>query len=150
MTFPAPQMPPAYGLAQPQKLSWVTIALIVMIVLQVLTILLLPLALPIISAIANSPSTYTGTDSSSMNPADLKMVFSFISASIWVIEIFQIGLGILYFFIYRAVQQGRSWGRVAAIVVFILGLFNFPLGTLLGIFGLIGAFDTEVTAYCNK
>jgi hypothetical protein len=150
MTFPAPQMPPAYGLAKPEKLSWVTIPLIVLLVLQVLGVLLLPLVLPFIAAIANAPDLAANADGTTTDPATMKLVLSLISGSIWVVEIFQIAFAALYFFTYRAVQQGKSWGRIAAIVLFILGLLNFPLGTLLGVFGLIGAFDAAVTAYCNK
>ena len=150
MTFPVPQMTPAYGLTKPEKLSWVSIPLIVLLVLQVLGILLLPLILPFISAIASAPDLATGTKGATTDPATIKMVLGFVSASIWVVEIFQIALAVLYFFAYRGVQQGKSWARIAAIVLFILGLFNFPLGTLLGVFGLIGAFDAAVTAYCDK
>jgi hypothetical protein len=37
----------------------------------------------------------------------------------------------------------RSWARVAGIVISLLNLFNFPLGTLLGVYGLWVLFSKE-------
>lgn len=147
MTFPSPQMPPASGLARPAKLSWVTVPLIIQMVLLALSIVLLPFLIPLINLAASDP---TVLQDSSTTPAQIRAVLLFFAASVWIIEILSIGFLVLYFFVFRAVQQGRSWGRIVAIIVFILALFNFPFGTALGIFGLIGAFDTEVTAYCNR
>jgi type II secretory pathway component PulF len=152
MTFPSPQMPPAYGAAKPQKLSWVTVPLIIQMVLTALSVVFLPFLIPFFnlatSAALNDPSL-AQTDPTT-SPETLKAIFTFLSASIWIIEIVTIALLAFYFLTYRAVQQGKSWGRIAAIVLFILALLNFPLGTILGVFGLIGAFDAEVTAYCNR
>ena len=41
--------------------------------------------------------------------------------------------------------QRRSWARIAGIVMSLLNLFNFPFGTLLGVYGLwvLFAKDTE-------
>ena len=152
MTSPSPQMPPAYAAARPQKLGWVTISLVVLIVLTALFVVLLPFLIPFLNlatgVIINDPNY------DQLNPGlpreVVKSVFSFLAASVWIIEVLSIGFLVLYFLAFRAVQQGRSWGRIVAIIVFILSLFNFPFGTALGIFGLIGAFDTEVTAYCNR
>ncbi|GGR12600.1 hypothetical protein GCM10008957_26950 [Deinococcus ruber] len=123
--------------------------LIILLVLQILGILFLPLILPFLSAILNTASASNDT-ANSLSPSDLHTILTFVSASIWVVEIVQVGVAVLYFFTLRAVQQGKNWGRIVAIVMFILGLLNFPVGTLLGVFGLIGAFDQEVAAYCNR
>jgi hypothetical protein len=47
-----------------------------------------------------------------------------------------IGIGLL---------QRRSWARIAGIVISLLNLFNFPFGTMLGVYGLwvLFANDTE-------
>ena len=121
--------------------------LIIQMVLLALSIMLLPFLIPLINLAASDP---TVLQDSSTTPAQIRAVLLFFAASVWIIEILSIGFLVLYFFAFRAVQQGRSWGRIVAIIVFILALFNFPFGTALGIFGLIGAFDTEVTAYCNR
>ena len=147
MTFPSPQMTPAYGAAKPVKLSWVTVPLIIQMVFTALGIVLLPFLIPLINLAASDP---TVLQDSTTTPAQIRAVLSFFAASVWIIEVVSIGMLVLYFFAYRAVQQGRSWGRVVAVIVFILALFNFPFGTALGVFGLIGAFDAEVTAYCIR
>jgi len=147
MTFPSPQTPPAYGPAQPQKLSWVTVPLIIQMVLSGLGVIALPFLIPFFNLMLSDPSLAQDTTTS---PAELKAILVFFSASIWVVEIISIAFLVLCFFTLRAVQQGKSWGRVVAIVIFILGLFNFPVGTALGVFGLIGAFDAEVTTYCTR
>jgi hypothetical protein len=45
-----------------------------------------------------------------------------------------IGIGLL---------QLRSWARVAGIVISLLNLFNFPFGTMLGVYGLWVLFAKE-------
>ena len=152
MTFPPPQVSSSSGPAAPAKLSWVTVPLIIQMVFLALGIVLLPFLIPFFNVLLNAASldpTLAQSDPAT-SPETLKVVFAVLNASIWIVEIFTIGFLVLCFFAFRAVQQGRSWGRVVAIIVFILGLLNFPLGTVLGIFGLIGAFDAEVTAYCNR
>ena len=41
----------------------------------------------------------------------------------------------------------KSWGRILAIVVSILGLLNFPLGTLIGAYALWVLFQDSAPAY---
>jgi hypothetical protein len=41
----------------------------------------------------------------------------------------------------------KSWGRILAIVVGILSLINFPLGTAVGIYTLWVLFQEEATDY---
>ena len=57
---------------------------------------------------------------------------------------------LLLYFTRRAVLEGRAWGRVASIVLGVLLLLNFPFGTVLGIFMLIGAFDRDVQRYVSR
>lgn len=54
-----------------------------------------------------------------------------------------IGIGLL---------QLRSWARVAGIVISLLNLFNFPFGTVLGVYGLWVLFskDTERVFVANR
>ena len=42
---------------------------------------------------------------------------------------------------------GKSWGRILAIVVGILGIFNFPIGTLIGAYTLWVLLQEDATAY---
>src|SRR5689334_22149460 len=43
--------------------------------------------------------------------------------------------------------KGRPWGRVLAIVVAILGLINFPVGTAIGIYALWVLLQPAATSY---
>ena len=43
--------------------------------------------------------------------------------------------------------KGKSWGRILAIVVGILSLFNFPLGTLIGFYSLWVLLPGEAESY---
>ena len=151
MTFPPASPQPGYARSTPQRLGWVTVPLIILLVLQILGILFLPLLLPFLTAIMHSATVTVNNDpATNLSPDTIQTILKFVSASIWVVEVIQVGVAVLYFFTLRAVQQGKAWGRIVAIVMFILGLLNFPVGTLLGVFGLIGAFDQEVTAYCSR
>jgi hypothetical protein len=51
-----------------------------------------------------------------------------------------IGIGLL---------QRRSWARVAGIVISLLNLFNFPFGTMLGVYGLWVLFAKETERVFN-
>ena len=46
--------------------------------------------------------------------------------------------------------EGKAWGRVSSIVIGVISLLIFPLGTLLGLVMLVGAFDREVVAYTSR
>src|SRR5689334_19350007 len=43
--------------------------------------------------------------------------------------------------------KGRSWGRVLAIVVAILSLLNFPIGTAIGVYALWVLLQSAATSY---
>lgn len=61
---------------------------------------------------------------------------SVIGGALSVLGVVLIAVAVLYAFIGRAVWRHESWGRIAAIVLSALGLFSFPIGTALGIFGI--------------
>lgn len=42
---------------------------------------------------------------------------------------------------------GRSWGRLLALVVAILGLLNFPVGTIIGLYALWVLLQNEASYY---
>lgn len=69
---------------------------------------------------------------------------------LWLSFFLTAGLILLLYFTRRAVLEGRSWGRVASIVIAVLSLLLFPVGTVLGIIMLIGAFDRDVQAYTSR
>jgi len=73
-----------------------------------------------------------------------------INAVLWTSFFLTSAIILLLYFTRRAVLEGRAWGRVASIVIGVLSLLVFPLGTLLGVVMLIGAFDREVQAYTRR
>ncbi len=43
--------------------------------------------------------------------------------------------------------KGKEWGRILALVVTVLGLFNFPLGTAIGVYALYVLLQQEARFY---
>ena len=74
----------------------------------------------------------------------------FTGSTLWIIAILTLLILWLHWYTYKSLQQGEAVGRTIAIILAILSLFNFPIGTVLGILMLIGAFDTEVTQYASR
>ncbi|MFH1592671.1 MAG: hypothetical protein ABIB47_04880 [Candidatus Woesearchaeota archaeon] len=45
-------------------------------------------------------------------------------------------LGIVYVYLGKAILQYKKWAQVVQIILAILGLFSFPIGTVIGVFML--------------
>lgn len=58
-----------------------------------------------------------------------------------------LGIGIFHIVTARAVANKKSWSKVATIILGILMLCSFPLGTIFGIFILIGIFDDQSNSW---
>lgn len=50
-----------------------------------------------------------------------------------VISLFMLGFGIFQFFVAGGLMKKESWARTSAIVLGVLMLFSFPIGTFIGI-----------------
>lgn len=138
-------MPPAL---MPAKLSWVTIPLLINMVLSGLSLLILPF----IGAIMSMAFGASATDHT-MTPDDIQamqFVKIFSGATLWMIGLAGLFGLWLHWYAYKSLQQGKAVGRTIAIVLAIFNLFGVPIGTLLGIFMLVGAFDPEVTRYASR
>ena len=133
---------------KPQKLSWITIPLLINMVLGVLGLLILPFIGAFISAAYGLAANDATTSASDLQ--SLGIVRLFTGATLWITFFFSLAWLVFQFFTYRALNEGKGWARIAAIVIAILGLLNFPVGTALGIFMLIGAFDPEVQQYASR
>ncbi|MDB5046696.1 MAG: hypothetical protein JWQ08_2746 [Deinococcus sp.] len=132
---------------KPQKLSWVTTPLLIMFILQLLGLLILPFLAPVMNSIMGAAAT----DSTSGITADqLGLMRVFTGATLWITFVVAAAWAIFVFLTYRAVGQGRGWARIAAIVIAILGLLSFPIGTILGVLILIGAFDPDVQRFASR
>lgn len=56
-------------------------------------------------------------------------------------------IALLYFVVAFGLWKGQGWARIVAIILAILGLLNFPIGTIISIVMLIYLFKDEVKAY---
>ncbi len=62
-----------------------------------------------------------------------------------IILLILLALVVAYVIIGRAIWRRERWGRIAAIVLSVLSLLSFPLGTLIGIGGIwLFGFDPTV------
>lgn len=132
---------------KPQKLGWITVPLLIMLVMQVLGLIALPFVVPLLSAAVGSAANDPG---SGLSPRDLSLVQSLTGTALWLVLLLGLLWAALIYFTSRAVSDGKSWGRVAAIVIAVLGLLNFPIGTVLGVLILVGAFDPEVQRFFSR
>lgn len=133
---------------KPEKLSWVTIPLLISVVLSVLGMLSLPfigVLLNIVFGAAINDSSTSAADAQTLG-----LVRFFTGSTLWIIFFFSLAWTVFQLFTYRAMQEGKGWARIAAIVIAILGLLNFPIGTALGVFMLVGAFDPAVQQYASR
>lgn len=125
---------------------FITIPLLVGIFYNAFQLLTVPFSgqlLPEIMAQVNERFAASGTPAIVLGPEQLQWVL-WISFAIFALLILWL------YFTRRALLEGRSWGRVSAIVIAVLTLLIFPIGTVLGIVMLIGAFDQDVVAYARR
>lgn len=67
-------------------------------------------------------------------PLPGKLVGSLVGGALVSASIIILALGILYFFLGKAISQYKKWAQVVQIILGITSLFNFPIGTAFGIF----------------
>lgn len=59
-------------------------------------------------------------------------------------------MGVFYLVVARALKNKKNWAKIAAIVLAILMLGSFPIGTIFGVFVLVGIFDNETDAWFGE
>ena len=133
---------------KPEKLSWVTIPLLIWVILGILGMLSLPFLGIVLNLIFGAAINDAST--SAADAQALGFVRLLTGSTLWVVFFFSLVWTVFQFFTYRALNEGKGWARIAAIVIAIVGLLNFPIGTALGVFMLIGAFDPEVQQYASR
>lgn len=141
-----PAMPMRAG-GVPEKLKYVTIPLLILFVMQLLGLLILPFLGPLMNAAFGAASA---DPQSGLSAQDVGMLKMFTGATLWISFLIGALWAAFIFMTYRAVGQGKNWARIAAIVLGVLNLLNFPIGTILGIFILIGALDQDVQRYASR
>ncbi len=132
----------------PEKLSWITVPLIINMVLSALSLLVLPFLGIIISMVLGISTTDTSLGAEEVQ---LIQAVKWVSGSaIWIIGLLGLIWLWIHWYTYQSLQKGKSVGRILAIILALLSLFNLPIGTSLGIFMLIGAFDADVQRYTSR
>lgn len=76
------------------------------------------------------------------NPALSRLAGS-ARASMAVLSLFFLVFGVGTIFVGRGLRNFQPWARIASIVLTILGLFNFPVGTLINIYILYLLFSEK-------
>ncbi|AAF09907.1 hypothetical protein [Deinococcus radiodurans] len=127
----------------PQRLSFVTVPLMIGLVYNAISLLTIPFSGTTINDLLADYGKASGQPIPPLSP-------EMIQTTLWL-AFFLTALLILWlYFTRRAVLEGKSAGRVSSIVIAVLSLLFFPFGTVLGVIMLIGIFDEQVTAYLSR
>ncbi|UBV43090.1 hypothetical protein LAJ19_02380 [Deinococcus taeanensis] len=127
----------------PRRLAFLTVPLMINLIYSAVTLLTLPFSGPVLNDLMAQMQTQMGVTGMTLSPAQVTAVL-WLSFALTVVQI------LCLYYTRRAVLDGRSWGRVSSIVLAVFSLLFFPLGTVLGIVMLIGAFDRDVVAYTAR
>ncbi|WP_029479388.1 hypothetical protein [Deinococcus frigens] len=131
---------------RPQRLLFITLPLLIGTLYFALQLLTVPFSGPLLNDVMlqiNERFSNSGIPPVQLAPEQLQWVL-WISFAVFALLILWL------YFTRRALLEGRSWGRVSAIVIGVLSLLALPIGTVLGVFILIGAFDRDVMAYTRR
>ena len=142
MNSPFSQQPTPTG-PKPPRLAFLTVPLLISLLYNAVSLLALPFLGDTVNTLLADMGRTTGQTFPALGPEQINSVLwtSFVLTSLVIL---------LLYFTRRAVLEGRAWGRIASIVIAVLSLLVFPLGTLLGVVMLVGAFDREVQAYTRR
>ncbi|MVN89037.1 hypothetical protein GO986_20050 [Deinococcus sp. HMF7620] len=138
----APASAPTPG-PVPKRLSFLTVPLLISLLYAAFSLLTLPFLGPRIQEMLPQIQAQLGLPTEVLPPALIPTVL-WLSFALTSLEI------LLLYFTRRAVLEGRAWGRVSSLLIGVVSLLIFPLGTLLGLVMLVGAFDREVVAYTKN
>lgn len=145
MTAPTPHPDQPAHLPRPPKLAFIIVPLTVFLVWNAIELLILPFNGE--ATIRESYKLASSVLGGSVPPLTTEQI----RLTLWFTFAF---LYLLILWLYntrRGLLEGKRWGRTSAIVLGLLSLLAVPpLGTVLGIFMLIGAFDRDVTRYASK
>ena len=143
MTNPTPRPTDTPPENRPPRLSLLTIPLLLSLVVSAFYLLVVPFLGPHLNEIMAEYDRIYKTSTPPL-PAEL------INSVLWTTFFFLAAVILWLYSTYRALLLGKSWGRVSAIVIAVFSLLNFPIGTVLGVIILIGAFDRDVTRYTTR
>ena len=63
-----------------------------------------------------------------------KVFTGLIGGVIIIASIFLVALAVLYFYLAKAILEYKMWAKVVQLILSILGIFSFPIGTAIGIY----------------
>lgn len=142
MTAPTPNQtqPPS---ARPPRLAFLTTPLLIALFFNAISLLTLPFSGGTLNETLAEYGKLTGQPLPALTPDMINVVLwlSFFITAVLILWLYNTR---------RALLEGKSWGRVSAIVIAVFSLLAFPFGTVLGIAMLIGAFDRDVTNYASR
>jgi uncharacterized membrane protein len=72
-----------------------------------------------------------------MHAPDERAGGAIFASIMWIIAAFVLVIGIFEFLAGSALRKHRPWARIAIIVLSIINLFGFPIGTIVGIYSLV-------------
>ncbi|GGP30454.1 hypothetical protein [Deinococcus wulumuqiensis] len=133
----APAGPP------PRRLSFLTLPLMIGLIYNAISLLTIPFSGPTLNDLLAEYGKASGQPVPTLSS-------ELVQSALWISFFLTAALILWLYFTRRAVLEGKNAGRVSSIVIAVLSLLLFPVGTVLGIFMLVGAFDREVTAYLRR
>ena len=134
---------PKPSLPRPARLPFLTVPLLIGLIYWAISLLTVPFSGGTLNETLAEYSRLTGLTSVQLSPEQL-------GAVLWT-TFFITALLVLWVALTRqAVLDGKRWGRTSSIVIAVLGLLLIPVGTVLGIVMLIGAFDRDVQTYFER
>ncbi|THF83913.1 hypothetical protein E7T09_20565 [Deinococcus sp. KSM4-11] len=135
--------PPAEPVVRPPRLAFLTVPLLIGLVYNAISLLTVPFSGGALNEMLAQLNSASGLPPIQLTPEQIQV-------TLWISFVVTAGLILWLYYTRRAVMEGRSWGRVSSIVIAVLSLLLFPVGTVIGIVMLIGAFDRSVVAYTNR
>lgn len=136
MTLPTPPTPPS-------KLNWITVPLLALLFVNALGLLLTPFLGPELNNILEAYGKMMGVVIPPLTQQAITTV-------LWLSVFLSMVLILWLYYTRRAVLEGKRWGRISSIVIAVLMLLNFPIGTILAVIMFIGIFDRDVMVYTDK
>ncbi|WP_309573152.1 hypothetical protein [Deinococcus sp.] len=138
----APQ-PPTESTPRPPRLAFLTVPLLIGLFYNAISLLTLPFSGGTLNEMLAQLNAASGLNPIQLTPEQIQL-------TLWISFALTAVLILWLYYTRRAVMDGRSWGRVSSIVIAVLSLLLFPIGTVLGIVMLIGAFDRAVVNYTSR
>ena len=59
-------------------------------------------------------------------------------------------IALVNYFTYKGVEEKKDWAHVVSIILAVLMIFNFPIGTTLGVLILVGNLSDEAKTWFQK